>query len=232
MPSDLGYRDDGYILPPVHWHEHVISANHEDYHAFGLLFAPSAMGLSDQRTTRRATMDARIELAAKLADVPEPVILWGELNTETDSCREAIPGAVEVQGSDSPEEKAERLLGFASGLYRVLVTKPKIAGFGLNWQHCARIIFLGASHSYEQTYQAIRRCWRFGQAREVHVHVIRADNEASVVANYRRKERDAEEMWNLTRPVVADFIKSISSTKRITTAYEPKTIMEIPPWLS
>lgn len=231
MPSDLGYPDDGYLLPPVRWHEHVVEVDHTAYHSEGLLFAPTAMGLSDQRATRRATVDRRIEVAAELAQGTEPVLIWGELNRETDSCEDAIPGSVQVQGSDESDDKARNLLDFADGKIRVLVTKPKIAGFGLNWQHCNRIIFLGASHSYEQTYQAIRRCWRFGQRRPVDVHVIRAANEASVVQNYKRKERDALNMWDMTRPLVVDMIRSISSSTRQVRAYNPTQTMEIPPWL-
>jgi superfamily II DNA or RNA helicase len=231
MPSDLGYDDTLYRLPPLRWHEHVVDVDHSAYHDAGLLFAPNAMGLSEQRATRRATRDARIEEAVKIAAGSESVLIWGELNAETESCHLAIPGSMEVCGSDSPEEKAAALLGFADGKFRVLVTKPKIAGFGLNWQHCNRIVFLGASHSYEQTYQAIRRCWRFGQKRPVDVHVIRAANEGSVVQNYRRKERDAEGMWNATRPMVAEMIRSIGSTQRQITTYNPTIPMEIPLWL-
>lgn len=232
MPSDLGYDDTKYRLPPLTWTEHVVRVDHTQWHNQGMLFAPTVMGLSDVRATRKATMDARIVKAAELAAGDKPCLVWGELNAETEEATEAIQGAVEVQGSDDPEVKAERLLGFADGRIRVLVTKPKIAGFGLNWQHCSRMVFLGASHSYESTYQAIRRCWRFGQRRPVEVHVIRAENEGSVVQNYRRKEADAVGMWNETRPYIRDEIRSIgTATQRTWNEYNPQTEMEIPTWL-
>lgn len=232
MPSDLGYDDTAYRLPPLTWTEHIVRIDHGKWHQEGMLFAPSAMGIADVRVTRRATRDARVEEAAKLAALPGPCLIWGELNQETEDAVAAIPGAVEIQGSDSPEEKAKNLLGFADGSIRVLVTKPKIAGFGLNWQHCNRIVFLGASHSYESTYQAIRRCWRFGQKNPVEVHVIRAENEGSVVANYRRKEADAMGMWNETRPYIRDAVRSIgTATQRTWNDYNPSKDMEIPTWL-
>jgi superfamily II DNA or RNA helicase len=232
MPSDLGYDDGKYRLPPLRWHEHVVGVDHSEYHAAGLLFAPSTMTLTQQRAVRRSTLDKRIEMAAQLAGGDGPVLVWGELNSETEAAAELIAGAVEVAGSDSPDDKADRLLGFADGEIRCLVTKPKIAGHGMNWQHCRRIVFLGASHSYEQTYQAIRRCWRFGQTQPVDVHVIRAENEGSVVANYKRKEQDAQAMWDSTRPMIRDAVRSIgSATGRIWNDYNPIVTMEIPSWL-
>ena len=232
MPSDLGYDDGRYKLPPLRWHEHIIDVDHSEYHDAGLLFAPSTMTLTEQRKVRRATLDKRIATAAVLAGGEDPVLVWGELNAETQAASKAIDGATEVQGSDKPETKADRLLGFAAGEIRALVTKPKIAGHGMNWQHCRRIVFLGASHSYEQTYQAVRRCWRFGQDQPVDVHIIRAENEGSVVANYRRKERDAQAMWDLTRPYIRDAVRSIgSATGRTWNDYTPEKTMVIPPWL-
>lgn len=232
MPSDLGYDDGRYRLPPLRWHEHVIDVDHSEYHAAGMLFAPATMGLSEQRKVRRATERKRVELAAALASGDGPVLIWGEMNSECTAVCKAIPGCVEVAGSHSVDLKSERLLGFADGSFRVLVTKPKIAGHGMNWQHCRRIIFLGASHSYEQTYQAIRRCWRFGQDKPVEVHVIRAENEGGVVQNYKRKEDDARDMWESTRPLIRDAVRSIgTATGRTWNDYSPNIDMEIPSWL-
>ena len=233
MPSDLGYDDGAYRLPPLRWHEHIIDVDHSEYHDAGLLFAPSVMGLAEQRRVRKATIDKRIEAAAALVDDDGLALVWGELNAETEAAAVAISGSVEVRGPDKPETKARRLLGFADGKIRVMVTKPKIAGHGMNWQRCSRIVFLGASHSYEQTYQAVRRCWRFGQTEPVDVHVIRAENEGSVIANYRRKERDAQAMWNLTRPYIKDAVLKIgTATGRVWNDYSPSTAMEVPQWLS
>jgi len=232
MPSDLGYEDGRYRLPPLRWHEHIIDVDHSEYHEAGMLFAPQTMGLSEQRKVRRATEARRVEMAAEIASGPGPALIWGEMNSECSAVAKAIADAREVAGSDSVEKKAETLLGFADGDFRVLVTKPKIAGHGMNWQHCRRIIFLGASHSYEQTYQAVRRCWRFGQRYPVDVHIIRAENEGSVVANYKRKEDDAQAMWESTRPLIRDAVRSIgTSTGRTWNDYNPNIDMEIPSWL-
>jgi hypothetical protein len=111
-------------------------------------------------------------------------IVWHGLNDEGYALRDAIPGSVLVEGSQSPEAKAAAIEAFQDGVHRVLVTKPRIAGFGMNWQHCALVVFAGVSHSFEQTYQAVRRCWRFGQRREVHVHFIRAEQESAIVDCY------------------------------------------------
>jgi superfamily II DNA or RNA helicase len=193
-PEDLGHDGSAYRLPPLRMHEHTIHVEHEDAWSEGFLFAPDVKTLSEARATRRATIDKRVAKAAELAAGEAPAIVWCELNAEGDAVTAAIPGAVQVAGSDDNETKTERLEGFATGRYRVLVTKGSVAGFGLNFQHCARMVFMGASHSYEQTYQSIRRCWRFGQTRPVDVHILRAETEGAIVANYRRKEADAERL--------------------------------------
>jgi hypothetical protein len=139
---------------------------------------------------------------------------------------------VEVRGSDSEADKERKLQAFSAGEIQCLVTKPSIAGFGMNWQHCNRMVFLGASHSYEQTYQAIRRCWRFGQTRPVEVYIIRAENEDAVVANYRRKEADAERMSAaMVNHMRAIMREEISSARHEWTSYNPAADMEIPEWL-
>jgi superfamily II DNA or RNA helicase len=195
-PSDLGYSDEGFILPPLIEEEIRIPVEHSDAWNAGQLFASDARTLSDQRSMRKATMAARIAaIRESIAREPDdPALIWCELNAESSALAKAIPGAVEVVGSDTPEEKAKALLGFADGDVRVLVTKPSIAGFGLNLQRCARVYFVGVSHSYEQTYQAIRRCWRFGQTRPVIVRTCVADTEYDIVENVRRKHAEAEEM--------------------------------------
>lgn len=231
-PSDLGFEDAGYNLPPLRMHEHVIRVDHTDVHSEGLLFAPTATALSAQRAVRRATTARRVELAAKIAAAPGQTLVWCELNSEADACQRAIPGAVQVAGSDKVDDKRDRLLGFARGDFDTLVTKAKIAGHGMNWQRCNRMVFVGASHSYEQTYQAIRRCWRFGQTRPVDVHVIRAETEGAIVANFRRKEaaaaRLAEEMVSRVRDSMRD---EIGGTRREWNPYNPSHAMTVPTWV-
>lgn len=232
-PRDLGYDASGYDLPPMVMHEHPIAVTHQDAWSEGLLFAPEARTLSESRTVRRATLEARIEKTVELCIGNEPAIVWCEMNKESSLAAKSIDGAIEVAGSHTLDEKRERLEAFASGKYRVLVTKPKICGFGLNWQHCNRMVFVGASYSYEQTYQAIRRCWRFGQSSEVNVHILRAETEAHVIAAYRRKERDAEIMAEEVRSRVGDSISRevLGQESARWNEYEPKKKGDIPSWM-
>lgn len=231
-PSDLGFDDTKFNLPPLRMIEHSIPVGTEDAHAAGFLFAPAAMTLSEQRATRRATLSGRVSRAAELADGDGPCIVWCELNDEADACEAAIDGAIQVRGSDDPDTKRDALIGFADGVHRVMVTKASIAGYGLNWQHCRRMIFVGASHSYEQTYQSIRRCWRFGQTAPVEVHFIRTETEAAIVANYRRKEADSERMSQAMTAQVSDTLRAeIGSSVREFNAYHPTDAMTIPSWL-
>lgn len=233
LPSDLGHDDGGFALPPLAMHEHVIPVDHTDAIKVGRLFLDDVSTLADARATRRATMAARVARAAELADTLDPVLVWCELNDEADAVERAIPGAVQVSGSDDIDVKADRLLGFAEGRYRVLVTKPKIAGFGMNWQHCHTMIFLGASYSYEQTYQSIRRCWRFGQKLAVDVHVLRAENETAVIAAYRRKEADAARLAAEMTMRVSDAVRRevLGQESRRWNPYEPTVEMKIPGWV-
>lgn len=191
-PSDLGYSDDNYSLPTLSIESHEIASG---IVKAGRLFTDEATDLETQRKARRATLDARCARVAALANASaEPWLVWCELNDEGDALTAAINGAVQVSGSDDDEAKTERMLGFASGKYRVLVTKPKIAGFGMNWQHCANVAFVGVTHSYEQFYQAVRRCWRFGQSRPVTAHVVVTDIEAAVARNVARKDKETRAM--------------------------------------
>lgn len=232
-PSDLGHSDDGFALPPLEFHEEVIRVRHEDFHADGLLFAPTAMTLEAQRATRRATMAQRIAHAATIAQRHAgQCIVWCELNAEADGAEAAIPGAVQVRGADDATSKADRLLGFARNEYRVLSTKPSIAGHGMNLQGCHCMVFMGASHSFESTYQAIRRCWRFGQTQPVHVYILRAENEDAIVANYRRKEADAERLSDaMVSHMRHTMRQEISSARREWIVYDPQTALQTPPWL-
>lgn len=191
-PSDLGYEDDGFLLPALHMHEQVVKGAATD----GYLFAVEAQTLQERREARRSSLSERVAAAAALANGnDESWLIWCDLNAESEALTAAIPGAVEVAGRHSEEHKIDAMTGFADGRYRVLVTKPTIAGFGMNWQHCRNMAFVGLSDSYEQQYQAIRRCWRFGQTQPVNVHVVTADTEGAVVANIKRKEEQATAMF-------------------------------------
>lgn len=188
-PSDIGYSDDGYELPGLRIIPHLIEV---DIAAEGQLFATDLGGVGGRAAVRRQTMDARCERAAELveAEPDEAWLLWCGLNDEADRIAD-LTGAVNVHGGMSPDEKARLLLGFADGQIKRLATKPSLASFGLNWQHCARMAFVGLSDSYEAYYQAIRRCYRYGQTRVVDAHIILSDLESQIATNIARKERDA-----------------------------------------
>lgn len=191
-PSDLGYDDGDFHLPPLVMHEHTVKA---DAPTDGYLFAVEAATLQERIAARRASVNGRVDAAVELATgSTDQWLIWCNLNSESDALAKQIPGAVAVSGSDSVEAKEERLLGFADGKYRVLVTKPSIAGHGLNLQGCHNMAFVGLSDSWEEYYQAVRRSWRFGQTQPVNVHIICAETEGAVVANIRRKEADAMKM--------------------------------------
>lgn len=192
MPSDLGFDNGKFEIPPLVERQHVVTARTAPD---GMLFSLPAHGLSEQRDERRRTIDERCERAADIANgTTEPVIVWCHLNDEGAKLRKLIPDAVEVSGSDSDEVKEDRLIGFAKGKYRVLITKPKIGAWGLNYQHCNRVVYF-PSHSFEQYYQALRRCWRFGQKRQVEVDVISSEGEADILSNLQRKAEQCEEMF-------------------------------------
>lgn len=190
-PSDLGYSDDGFKLPKKRIHQHTI----ETESTGEFLFQMEAHSLIERNTARRDTVEDRAAAAAEIAkSTDKPVLIWCNLNDEADTVASLIDDAVNVHGGMSDEDKSKYLLGFANNEFRVLVTKPKIAGFGMNWQHCSTVIFLGLSDSWEQYYQAVRRCWRFGQKNPVDVHIVTADIEGEVVRNIQRKEHDAAAM--------------------------------------
>ena len=218
-PSDLGYEDDGFTLPPISYHSHVI---HADLPTPGYLFALEADSLMDRRRARRDSIAARVAKIIELANSnDEPWVIWCDLNAESQAAVAGINGAVEVCGSDSREDKEDRMLGFAEGKYRVLVSKPSIAGHGMNWQHCRNVAFLGLSDSYEAYYQALRRCWRFGQTQQVNVHIVTAEEEGAVVENIKRKENDAMTMaQNMVANMHDLSAEALHGTQRLSQVYE------------
>jgi len=190
-PSDLGFSDDGYELPELMRQYHVIQTNAQQ----GFLFPVEAADLSERRESRRVSIEERVRRCAEMVNSSDDQwVIWGDLNAETEAATEAIPDAVEVSGKHSDEHKETALLGFSDGSPRVLVSKPKIAGWGMNWQNCHNVVFMGLSDSYESRYQAERRCWRFGQRHPVNVHIYVSDRDGAVIRNQERKHAQAEEM--------------------------------------
>ena len=190
-PSDLGYEDGDFLLPPLDLKQHTVESEVRN----GYLVPVVASSLSEQRVEKRQSLEKRCGKAAEVLPRKRPCIAWCQLNSESDLLEKLIPDAVQVRGSDSDEVKEERLNAFSAGEIRVLVTKPTIAGFGLNWQHCSDIAYF-PTHSHEQFYQAIRRCWRFGQKRKVTCNLVYSDGEREVLSNMLRKERVAVEMYD------------------------------------
>lgn len=192
-PSDLGFDDGRFILPDLRFHDVTVDANRP---IAGNLFALPAATMDERRKARQGSVKERAEKVAEIAATrpDEAWLIWCNLNMESELAAKLIPSAVELRGSDDREDKAAKMLDFSSGGIRVLVTKPSIAGYGMNWQHCANVQFLGLSDSYEQFYQAIRRCWRFGQTKPVDCYVVTASNEGAVTENIKRKERDAQKL--------------------------------------
>lgn len=220
-PSDLGFDDGAFVLPPLTETEHVVPSA---YLYPGELFPRTARDLPEQRAEAKRTLPGRCDRAAELvADTGEPAVVWCHLNPEGDRITKAVPGAVQVSGSDSDEQKEETFAAFAAGQIRVLVTKPSIAGFGLNWQHCAHQTYF-PSHSFEQFFQCVRRCWRFGQKRPVRVDVIASEGEAGVLANLKRKAAAADAMF-------ATLVDLMNNELRIVRGDNSNTKQRVPSWM-
>lgn len=227
-PRDLGYDATGYDLPELIFHDHVVESGIMD----GLL-PYIAQSLSERLDVRRKTIDLRVSKAAELANqIDGQVLIWCNLNDESAQLEQSIPNSVQVYGSQKPEDKSKYLLGFSHGEVSRLITKPSLAGFGMNWQNCNHMIFTGLSDSFEQYYQAVRRCWRFGQTKPVHVHVVSADSEGAVVANIKRKEIQHREIGKEMAAHLKEYtLKALGRSKTEKTDYNANKKMELPRWV-
>lgn len=221
-PSDLGFDGAEYKLPGLHINFHEIEVE-----------GKQAIGLTERRIAKRNSLPIRVAAAASLANATDDfVLIWCNLNDESNELCKAIPGSIEVIGSDKIELKKSSLLDFSSGRKRVLISKSKIAGFGMNWQHCNTIIFVGLTDSFEQFYQAIRRCYRFGQLRDVNVHCFLASNERAVVENLKRKEIQHESLASELQEFMKENVyKETSKSEREYTEYFSLKNIEIPSFL-
>ncbi|MDK4713011.1 helicase [Rhizobium sp. CNPSo 4039] len=231
-PSDLGYSDEGYDLPELRYHHHTVAAEFKPSFETGTLFPMEARTLSERLAARRDSVSVRVAKAASLTPTDRPFVWWCNLNSEAEQLAAAIPGAVNLAGSDSDTVKVRKLTDFTLGRIRVLITKPSIAGFGMNWQHCADTGFVGLTDSFEQIYQAIRRFWRFGQLLPVNAHFVADEREGAVVANFRRKEADADRMAAAMVRHMADLSATqVRGLVRDKPTYAPTQRMTIPTWL-
>jgi hypothetical protein len=219
-PSDMGFDDDRFLLPPLEEKEHVIKSRELPK---GQLFALPAIGLKQQREETRRTLNERCEKVASLVDHKNPALVWCYLNDEGDTLAKIIPDAEQISGRDSDEAKEEKFLAFSKQELRVLVTKPKIGAWGLNFQHCNHVTFF-PTHSFEQYYQGVRRCWRFGQKNPVHVDIITTEGGLGVLKNLQRKSESADKMFT-------SLIKEMNQSINIRTQNKYKLKEEIPSWL-
>lgn len=233
-PEDLGYSGTEYKLPPLHIHECVVDSGEiEDEDGQIMLFAKTTQTLSQRRDVRRNSLKERCAEAAAIANgEEEQCLLWCDLNSESAELSRLTEKCVEVRGSDSDTVKSDRMQAFSEGSAKCLVSKPSIAGWGMNWQQCHKMVFVGLSDSFEAYYQAVRRCWRFGQKRAVDVYIVISDAEGAVKANIERKQAEAQA---LTRELVK-YTKSIlqadiHSTSRISESYIATEPMQIPKWM-
>ena len=234
-PSDLGFDDTGYDLPPLVLQRHIVEADRSldagaEKDGQARLFRMPDTSATSIHREKRMTTDARADvIAALIAKEPDEAwVVWCDTDYEADALADRIPGAVEVRGSMSPEVKEANLTMFSTGQVRVIITKPSIAGFGLNWQHSARMAFVGLSFSYESFYQAVRRCWRFGQARAVNVHVACADTEESIWQIVSRKAGDHDAMKLEMTAAMARAARIVPEQA----PYQPAKPLALPKWLA
>lgn len=233
-PSDLGFSDDGFILPELKTHKHIVEADRtidagNEKDGQGMLFRMPNTSATSIHTEKRLTKEDRAEKVADLVvnEPNEPWVIWVDTDYDAEAVREALPDVVEVSGKMKIDIKEERLDAFSRGEVKHLMTKTKIAGMGLNWQHCARQCFAGLSFSYESYYQAIRRSWRFGQTRPVHAHVVCADTEAAIWDVVSRKAGDHEHM----KAEMSAAMKRAVKIQRELSEYNPNQEAKLPAWL-
>jgi len=227
MPSDLGFSDDGFVLPPLNMNRRIIDVDMST-DAGDQLFRSVELSATNLHKEKRRTADQRAEAVAECVVNGEPWVIWCDTDYEADELARLIPDAVEVRGSQSIDEKEQKLLAFTEGKARAIITKPSIAGFGLNWQHCANVAFVGVSYSYESFYQAIRRCWRFGQTKPVRVEIVMAQTEAAIWDTVTRK---ADAHGDMKREMRQAMMRSAGKTHSIKHPYNPTHQARLPQWL-
>ena len=227
-PADLGFDGSKYNLPKLNI-ETVITASPTPEEQ---LFSMPAETLQERREARKKSMDDRVKYAADIvSESDDQVLVWCNYNDESAALKKAIPNSYEVKGSDTPQYKEDGMIGFSKGEIKVLVSKPSICGFGMNWQNCHRIIFCGLSDSYEQFYQAVRRCWRFGQESQVDVYVVIGDAEMNVLNNIKRKQSNHEMMSvEMLKTINTVTKEKLYNMKFSHSSYKPQETMELPKW--
>jgi hypothetical protein len=226
LPSDLGGDDTGYVLPDIDRRLHTVQADILD-DTQGMLFRIPEMSATSFHKEKRNTLHQRCEKAAELATHDKPVTVWCETNEESALLADIIPGAKEVRGDMKPEEKEALLLGFVDGDFRAIVTKPKLAGFGVNWQHCAHAVFASISFSYEQHYQAVRRSHRFGQTERVRNDIVISDTEKTIWDAINVKGKKHDEM----KRRMSEAMNKAQSSAETRVAYDRELDLYFPEWI-
>jgi hypothetical protein len=232
-PSDLGFDEPGYDLPPLNLHQITVAAEYKP--TGGMLFPMAASTLGERIGVRKDTAEARVAAAVEIVsrEPDEPWLIWCNLNSEADAIERLLPTSLQVAGRHDVEIKVSRLLGFKEGRPLILISKPSLAGHGMNWQHCSRMVFVGLTDSFEQVYQAVRRSWRFGQTRPVDVYFIASELDGAVVANLRRKELAFDVMLDAMSDHMRDLMREqVVGGRNASAAYNPTLKMKVPTWLT
>lgn len=227
-PSNLGFDGSKFELPKLNIITHVLESKATD----GKLFADYAETLNERRQARKDSADKRVEAAKEIAEKTNQCLIWCDYNYESEMLHKAIKESVEVKGSDKPEHKENAMIGFSKGEVKYLVSKPSICGFGMNWQNCNNMIFCGLSDSFEQFYQAVRRCYRFGQDKEVNVHVIISEAEMNVLTNIQEKEKRHKTMQKEMIEIMSDIAKAeLFNLEKKKNDYIPQQEMKLPSFI-
>ena len=227
-PSDIGYENKGFDLPELKVHKHLLPFDGKKT----TLFTEEARTLTERREARKESLNDRLKKTIEIVDDKNIWLVWCNLNIEGQMLKSGINNSVEIKGADSIEYKEKTVVDFAEGKINKLITKSKIAGFGLNFQICHNVIFFGLSDSFESYYQSVRRCWRFGQKHSVNVHIIIGEREVAVLRNIERKEKDAQLMFdNMVKYMQRNMIDELSGLSNSSTPYEPKIEMKLPSFL-
>ena len=222
-PKNLGYTCIDYSLPELHIKQIIVDGQEP---------VTESLTLTERRNARRDSLEIRCKAAADLVNHSrEQWLIWCDLNSEADMLNSLIDGSINVQGSDKPDFKAKNMIDFADGKLTCLITKPKIAGYGMNWQNCHNMIFVGLSDSFESYYQSVRRCWRFGQNHKVTAYIIISAKEGAVKANIERKQAENEKFKQILLSLTRDITtRELKSTCRISAPYKAKNVMQLPKW--
>lgn len=227
-PNNIGFDGNQYILPKLNIIEHIIDCDEHE----GTLFTEYAETLSERRKARKDSLNERVSLTADIVRDTNNCLIWCNYNDESDLLHKMIKDSIEVKGSDDPEHKKNSMIGFSNSEVKYLISKPSICGFGMNWQNCHDMVFCGLSDSYEQFYQAIRRCYRFGQHDEVNVHIVISEKEMNVLLNIKKKQEQHEKLMNEMISIIGNLSKEeIFHLKVEHTEYKPRIDMKLPSFL-